>query len=87
MPSNFLWTKTAILQAKGFTLQETKNIALHHWERVGQGAENYQTVLNRINQARSIYEVNKVLLGSSDNFANDGVSPQYDPMYELQLMK
>lgn len=64
-----------------------KNIALHHWERVGQGAENYQTVLNRINQARSIYEVNKVLLGSSDNFANDGVSPQYDPMYELQLMK
>ena len=54
---------------------------------MGQGKENYQVVLNQINQAQSIYDVNKVLLGSSDNFANDGVSPQYDPMYELQLMK
>ncbi|KAA8713733.1 endoglycosidase [Lactococcus garvieae subsp. garvieae] len=87
VPSNFLWTKTAILQAKGFSLQEAKNIALHHWERVGQGTENYQAALNKINQAQSIYEVNKVLLGSSDDFANDGVSLQYDPMYELQLMK
>ena len=87
VPSNFLWTKTAILQAKGFSLQEAKNIALHHWKRVGQGTENYQAVLNKINQAQSIYEVNKVLLGSSDDFANDGVSLQYDPMYELQLMK
>ena len=87
VPSNFLWTKTAILQAKGFSLQEAKNIALHHWKRVGQGTENYQAVLNKINQAQSIYEVNKVLLGSSDDFANDGVSLQYDPMYELQLMQ
>lgn len=87
VPSNFLWTKTAILQAKGFSLQEAKNIARHHWKRVGQGTENYQAVLNKINQAQSIYEVNKVLLGSSDDFANDGVSLQYDPMYELQLMQ
>ncbi|MFK4952770.1 endoglycosidase [Lactococcus garvieae] len=87
VPSNFLWTKTAILQAKGFSLQEAKNIALHHWKRVGQGTEHYQAVLNKINQAQSIYEVNKVLLGSSDDFASDGVSLQYDPMYELQLMK
>lgn len=87
VPSNFLWTKTVILQAKGFSLQEAQNIALHHWKRVGQGTENYQAVLNKINQAQSIYEVNKVLLGSSDGFANDGVSLQYDPMYELQLMK
>ncbi|MDG6111960.1 endoglycosidase [Lactococcus formosensis] len=87
VPSNFLWTKTAILQAKGFSLQDSKDIALHHWKRVGQGKENYQVVLNQINQAQSIYDVNKVLLGSSDNFANDGISPQYDPMYELQLMK
>lgn len=87
VPSNFLWTKTAILQAKGFSLQEAKNIALHHWKRVGQGTEHYQAVLNKINQAQSIYEVNKVLLGSSDDFASDGVSLQYNPMYELQLMK
>lgn len=86
LPSNFLWTKTAILEAKGFSLEQAKNIAIHHWNRVGARSEQKETILSRIHSAKSIYEVNKVLLGSSDNFINDGASIAYDPIYELQLM-
>lgn len=86
VPSNFLWTKTAILQAKGFTLEQVKKIARHNWNRVGQGSDKKKEILNKINKAQSIYEVNKILLGSSGNFENEGVSPKYDPIYELTLM-
>lgn len=85
-PSNFLWTKTAILQIKGFTLADAKKIAIHNWNRVGQGSENQRNILEKIDKAQSIYEVNKILLGSSGNFKNDGVSLAFDPMYELILM-
>lgn len=85
-PSNFLWTKTAILQIKGFTLADAKKIAIHNWNRVGQGSENQRNILEKIDKAQSIYEVNKILLGSSGNFKNDGVSLAFDPMYELTLM-
>jgi len=85
-PSNFLWTKTAILEAKGYTLTQAKEIAKHHWNRVAPAGEFKEQILARINQATSIYEVNKVLLGSSNNFEEDGVSLTYDPIYELTLM-
>ncbi len=87
VPSNFLWTKTAILQAKGFTLEQAKNIAIHHWNRVSEEGPIKNSVLEKINSAQSNYEVNKVLLGSSNDFVNDGASITYDPIYELTLMK
>ncbi|WVT90918.1 endoglycosidase [Enterococcus durans] len=86
IPSNFLWTKTAILEAKGFTLEQAKKIANHHWKRIGNNDLNQAVVEEKINQAKSIYEVNKVLLGSSGHFGTDGVSTEYDPIYEWSLM-
>ncbi len=87
VPSNFLWTKTAILEAKGFTLAQAKRIASHHWQRVGANNLKQVSVQKKIDQAKSIYEVNKVLLGSSQHFETDGVSVDYDPIYEWSLMK
>ena len=86
IPSNFLWTKTAILEAKGFTLEQAKKIANHHWKRIGNNALNQAVVEEKIHQAKSICEVNKVLLGSSEHFGTDGVSAEYDPIYEWSLM-
>lgn len=86
VPSNFLWTKTAILEAKGFTLEQAKKIANHHWKRVEDNAPNQAIVEEKIYQAKSIYEVNKIVLGSSEHFETDGVSSEYDPIYEWSLM-
>lgn len=86
VPSNFLWTKTAILEAKGFTLEQAQKIADHHWKRVGVNDPNQAVVAGKIHQAKSIYEVNKIVLGSSEHFETDGVSTEYDPIYEWSLM-
>lgn len=84
--SNFLWTKTAILEAKGYSLEEAKKIAIHHWMRVSNFGRNHQLIIDKIENSKTIFEVNKVLLGSSDNFENDGASILYDPIYERMLM-
>lgn len=43
--------------------------------------------IQKIHDATSIYEVNKVLLGSSDNFEKDAASLEYDPLYEEILIE
>ncbi|WP_431382145.1 hypothetical protein [Enterococcus durans] len=67
-------------------MEQAKKIANHHWKRIGNNDLNQAAVEEKINQAKSIYEVNKVLLGSSGHFGTDGVSTEYDPIYEWSLM-
>lgn len=86
-PTNLLWTKTAILEVKGYSLDESKELAVHHWNRVQELDGEKDETIQKIHDATSIYEVNKVLLGSSDNFEKDAASLEYDPLYEEILIE
>ncbi|AYW46802.1 endoglycosidase [Tetragenococcus koreensis] len=86
--TNFLWTKTAILESKGYSVKDAQQLAIHHWQRTSDLEEDQQDkVIKKIKEADSIYAVNKILLGSSDSFEEDGLSIDYDPIYEEQLMQ
>lgn len=86
--TNFLWTKTAILESKGYSVKDAQQLAIHHWRRTnGLEEEQQDKVIKQIKEADSIYAVNKILLGSSDGFEEDGLSVDYDPIYEEQLMQ
>lgn len=86
--TNFLWTKTAILESKGYSIKEAQQLAIHHWRRVNNLENDEQDqITKQIKKAKSIYDVNKILLGSSGNFEEDGQSIEYDPIYEEQLIQ
>lgn len=86
--TNFLWTKTAILETKGYSVKDAQQLAIHHWQRVNDlGKDEQDRVIKQIKEAKTIYDVNKILLGSSDHFEEDGRSIDYDPIYEAQLME
>lgn len=86
--TNFLWTKTAILETKGYSVEDAKQFAIHHWRRKNDLEEGQEDkIIEKIKDSDTIYDVNKVLLGSSDNFEEDGLSIEYDPIYEEKLME
>lgn len=86
--TNFLWTKTAILETKGYSVDDAKQFAMHHWRRKNDLEEDQEDeTIEQIKESDTIYDVNKVLLGSSDNFEEDGLSVEYDPIYEEKLME
>ncbi|MCO8291068.1 endoglycosidase [Tetragenococcus halophilus] len=86
--TNFLWTKTAILETKGYSVDDAKQFAIHHWRRKNDLEEDQEDeTIEKIKESDTIYDVNKVLLGSSDNFEEDGLSIEYDPIYEEKLME
>ena len=81
-PSNLIWTKTAIAQSQGMSLENAKQAANHFLDRMSYTkdvpAETRQTVA----AATNLYEVNKAVLGAD---WNDGYSNTYDPTLELSL--
>lgn len=83
IPSNLLWTKTAIAQSQGMTLQQAKAAAKHFLKRSEGDKPVPANVRSDVDKASNLYEVFKAVLGGSDN---DGYSSKFDPTYERLLM-
>lgn len=82
-PSNLLWTKTAIMQSGGETLANAKEYADHFWNRVKYTADTKDNLTANIMNAKTIYDVNKVILGKD---YGQGISSTYDPILEKGLL-
>lgn len=82
LPSTMLWTKTAIAQSQGMSLEEAKGAARHYLTRMGFTTPASQDVFSAVSSATNIYEVNKALLGPDYAAA---YSKTYDPTLERQL--
>lgn len=81
-PSNLIWTKTAIAESQGMTLENAKKAASHFLDRMAY-AQNVPTETRQaIVDATNLYEVNKAVLGGD---WNQGFSNTYDPTLELSL--
>ena len=79
VPSNLLWTKTAIAESQGMPLDQAKAAANHYIERMSlteEGAAgvalNAEDALEAVEQATNLYEVNKAVLGGDygEGFSN-----------------
>lgn len=86
-PSNLLWTKTAIIEANGWQLNDAKNVARHYLARITPGKAESKTELatitRQVERAENLLEVNEAILGRDFGL---GVSDTYDPMLEKQLL-
>lgn len=85
-PSNLLWTKTAILEVNGYSVESAKELAKHHLQRIqyskGIASAKVAELENLINKASNLYEVNVAILGANFETA---ISPSYDPILEKLL--
>ncbi|MBC1435385.1 LPXTG cell wall anchor domain-containing protein [Listeria rocourtiae] len=86
-PSNLLWTKTAILEVNGYSVDSAKGFAKHHLQRIKHSKaltpEKVAELENLIETASNLYEVNAAILGANFETA---ISPTYDPLLEKELM-
>lgn len=85
LKSDFLWTKTAILESKGYSLTESQAFAKHYLARKNDqfSDRQVQELSQQIERATSHYEVNRVFLAAK---YEEAVSPEYDPLKEAALM-
>ncbi|WP_289093339.1 hypothetical protein [uncultured Bifidobacterium sp.] len=90
VPSNLLWTKTAIAESQDMTMEQAKAAANHYIERMSlteEGAAgvalNAEDALEAVEQATNLYEVNKAVLGGD---YDEGFSNTYDPTLEVGLL-
>ncbi|EUJ25494.1 EndoS/ChiA family endoglycosidase [Listeria cornellensis] len=85
-PSNLLWTKTAILEVNGYSVESAKELAKHHLQRIqyskGIASAKVAELENLIDKASNLYEVNVAILGANFETA---ISPSYDPILEKVL--
>ncbi|WP_065427913.1 MucBP domain-containing protein [Listeria grandensis] len=85
-PSNLLWTKTAILEVNGYSVDTAKSLANHHLQRIKYSRnltnEKVAEVESAINKATNLYEANVAILGANFETA---LSPSYDPILEQKL--
>lgn len=81
-PSNLLWTKTAIAQSSGVTLEQSKEAASHFLDRMERTKAVPGEVRQAVAAATNLYEANKAVLGKD---WDQGYSNTYDPALELQL--
>lgn len=85
-PSDFLWTKTAILEANGVPLDYAKQLAIDHVKRIryikGFSKSDVDNLILQINNSKNIRDVNMVLLGKNIDIAKDST---YDPILEHEL--
>lgn len=86
-PSNLLWTKTAILEVNGYSVQTAQNLAKHHLNRIKYAknipAQTLQIADTQIQNAKNLYDVNVTVLAST---YENAISPTYDPILEQELM-
>ena len=90
VPSNLLWTKTAIAESQDMTMDQAKAAANHYIDRMSlteNGADgiglNAETARAAVKQATNLYEVNKAVLGGD---YDEGFSNTYDPTLEVGLL-
>ena len=81
-PSNLIWTKTAIAQSQGMSLENAKQAANHFLDRMSYTKDVPAETRQIVAAATNLYEVNKAVLGAD---WNDGYSNTYDPTLELSL--
>ncbi|WP_033514334.1 EndoS/ChiA family endoglycosidase, partial [Bifidobacterium pullorum] len=88
VPSNLLWTKTAIAESQGMPLDQAKAAANHYIERMSLAsaegvALNADEAGAAAAAAANLYEVNKAVLGGD---YDEGFSNTYDPTLEAGLL-
>lgn len=83
-PSNLLWTKTAILESRGVSVDEAKRYAYHFLNRMALVKPVDQAVRDMVDAASDLYGVNKAILG---NDYDKGLSNTFDPMIERELLQ
>ena len=88
VPSNLLWTKTAIAESQGMPLDQAKAAAKHYIERMSLAsaegvALNADEAGAAVAAAANLYEVNKAVLGGD---YGEGFSNTYDPTLEAGLL-
>ena len=81
-PSNLIWTKTAIAQSQGMSLENAKLAATHFLDRMAHVKDVPQETRKAVDDAANLYEVNKAILGGD---WDEGYSNTYDPTLELSL--
>ncbi|MBC2316615.1 LPXTG cell wall anchor domain-containing protein [Listeria booriae] len=85
-PSNLLWTKTAILEVNGYSVDTAKALAKHHLQRIKYSrnltSEQVTEVESAIDKATNLYEANVAILGANFETA---LNPSYDPILEQKL--
>ena len=90
VPSNLLWTKTAIAESQGMPLDRAKAAANHYIDRmslrqstVRDAAVSADAARAAVEQSTNLYEVNKAVLGGD---YDEGFSNTYDPTLEAGLL-
>ena len=90
VPSNLLWTKTAIAESQDMTMDQAKAAANHYIDRMSlaeNGADgiglNADDARAAVEQGENLYEVNKAVLGGD---YDEGFSNTYDPTLEVGLL-
>ena len=90
VPSNLLWTKTAIAESQGMPLDRAKAAANHYIDRmslrqstVRDAAVSADDARAAVEQGTNLYEVNKAVLGGD---YGEGFSNTYDPTLEAGLL-
>lgn len=85
-PSNLLWTKTAILEVNGWSLDSAKQLAKHQLQRISYAkdldAQELKLLNQKVDEATNLLDVNAVVLGYSYDQA---INATYDPVLENQL--
>ncbi|KLI75714.1 MULTISPECIES: EndoS/ChiA family endoglycosidase [Lacticaseibacillus] len=82
--TTYRWTKTAILETKGYSLNEIKAAAYRHLKKIAPQISpiQYQLLHRQINQTTNAFEVNSVFM--KDDF-NGAVDPTFDAVKEMQM--
>ena len=90
VPSNLLWTKTAIAESQDMTMDQAKAAANHYIDRmslrqstVRDAAVSADDARAAVEQGTNLYEVNKAVLGGD---YGEGFSNTYDPTLEAGLL-
>lgn len=85
-PSNLLWTKTAILEVNGWSVDSAKQLAKHNLQRISYAknidSQKLKELDQKIDAATNLLDVNAVVLGYNYDQAINAI---YDPVLENQL--
>jgi hexosaminidase len=89
-PSNFLWTKTVMMEARGWTVDTAKDLAKHNVNRVkyakGLSQDNIKNIEAQIDLGTNLFDVDKAVMRSSEDFSQ-AVNSNFDPALESDLQK
>ncbi|WP_340469398.1 EndoS/ChiA family endoglycosidase [Bifidobacterium favimelis] len=82
VPSTLLWTKTAIAQTRGMTLDKARAAANHFLDRHQASKPVDPAIRKAVAQGETLYDIDKAILGPDYEGAYD---PSFDPTLEEYL--